>query len=282
MILTNRLNLPEALVSAIANDSYSRGDSWRTVTELISPPRSVALKHSNENKITEDVAERLYSMYGQIVHGILERSNKTAVVEKRLFTEVLGKRISGQFDSLDVDSGTLRDWKFSTAWKAKQGEPPQEWVEQMNLLAHLLREHGHEVRALEIVLLMRDHSKLEAKRDASYPQLPVQRIPIALWKPEKAKEFLELRVKMHLGAEVSLPECSKEERWAKPDVFAVMKEGRKSAVKLYDNETEAQTHAYEIGGFVTYRPGESVRCSSYCAASSFCTQFQKLKGTPND
>ena len=44
MILTNKHNLPEAIVAAIMNDSYTKGDADISVTELLSPPQLRALR----------------------------------------------------------------------------------------------------------------------------------------------------------------------------------------------------------------------------------------------
>ena len=47
MKLTNNHNLPEAIVAAIMNDSYTKGDADISVTELLTPPqlRHLKLKH---------------------------------------------------------------------------------------------------------------------------------------------------------------------------------------------------------------------------------------------
>lgn len=273
MILTNELNLPQALVDAVKNDPYDSGGAWRSVTQLISPPRLIVLKKKHEHEIKEDVADRLYALYGQIVHGILERANRDNLVEKRLFMEVLGKKISGQFDTLIVKDGELSDWKFSTVWKAK--ELSEDWLWQMNLLAVLFRANGTEIKKAKIVLLMRDHSKPKAKREGDYPQFPVMVHQVPLWSPESQMSFLEERVQLHLDAETKLPQCTDAEKWQRKTVYAVMKHGAKRAAKLYDDEFFATQHALERPGefYVVERPGEPIRCNDYCPSSKFCEQF---------
>lgn len=71
-MLTNKLNLPLAVVQAVTNDPYTRGDSDISVTQLISPPYQRRLRQTVEP--VEDVAERLFSLYGQLAHGLLERA----------------------------------------------------------------------------------------------------------------------------------------------------------------------------------------------------------------
>jgi hypothetical protein len=71
-MLTNRLGLPQAVVDAVANDPYTRGDSDISVTQLIQPPYQRKLRQ--EVEIVEDASDKIWSMVGQIGHGILERA----------------------------------------------------------------------------------------------------------------------------------------------------------------------------------------------------------------
>jgi hypothetical protein len=229
MKFTNRLNLPQALADAVTNDPYDNGGAWRSVTQLISPPRLVQLKKVHDDEIEEDVSDRIYSLYGQIVHQILQRSNTKDIVEERVFTTQRGKSISGGFDVLQLHEGRLIDWKFSTVWKAIGNH--EEWTAQVNLLALLFRRKGMDINFLEIILLMRDHSKPRARREGEYPQLPVKRIPLPIWTRSEQECYLDHRVELHLKAEEELPLCTASERWAKPNIYAVMKKGNKHAIK---------------------------------------------------
>jgi hypothetical protein len=127
---------------------------------------------------------------------------------------------------------------------------------------------------------------MEAARNPEYPQAQVVNVPIRLWEASTALEFMRQRIKLHQQAQnaLELPLCTGEERWAKPDVYAVMKAGRKSAVKLCTTEDEALTLACSDKNFyVVYRPGMSVRCEAYCSCLPFCSQGQSLikKQKPN-
>lgn len=277
MKLTNKNSYPEALLQAIENDPYDKGDAEFSITELLQPPRIVVLRKEHAGEIEEDIDDRLWTLYGQIAHLILERANRGAIAEKRYFATFEGVKISGQVDTLDLDRGTLSDWKFTTAWKFKAGDgAPPEWVAQLNLQLELLRQNGLDADRLEIIGLLRDFSKLEARRNPQYPQQAVQRLAFAPWPREQTRKYLRERILLHRQARLSLPECAAEERWAKPDVYAVMKKGRKTAVRLYPNAEAARLHAEsEPAHFVVFRPGESVRCSAYCPVSKFCTQYEK-------
>jgi methionine salvage enolase-phosphatase E1 len=59
-------------------------------------------------------------------------------------------------------------------------------------------------------------------------------------------------------------------------VFAVMKKGRKRALRLLESESEANALASEESGYIEFRVGESKRCQNYCNVAKFCTQFQSM------
>lgn len=103
MKLTNRLGLPRSIENAVRNDRYSRGNADISVTGLIGPARKRALEIKHADEITEDVAERIWALMGQIAHGILQRADDGSLTEKRLFIERHGWRISGQFDRLCLE-----------------------------------------------------------------------------------------------------------------------------------------------------------------------------------
>jgi len=291
--ITNNKGFPLALVRAVENDSYSKGRADRSVTGLLAPPRQAALKEVYGDKITEDVSERTFALYGQLVHLLLERSgeqDRNALTEERMFTEVLGWTISGQTDTITLtedEAWVVSDYKFVTSYRFKRnysGElvMPAEYEQQLNMYAHLLRENGFKVDGLKIVAIYRDWSKMEAKRDKNYPQLGAETHDVKLWSEEDAKAFMEERVRLHQAAENDLPECNDEERWARPDKYALKTNATSvRARKLFDTEVDAVTWAYENkmkkGWVVDHRPGVNIRCENYCLVSEYCEQFQALQ-----
>lgn len=275
MKITNKLGLPQAIVDAVTNDSYSKGDADISVTGLLSPPRQRILKEKHQDEIVEDVSERIWALLGQSIHTILERANRDAIAERRLSIEVEGWKVSGGMDVYE-ENGTLHDYKITSVWKLVNGDL-DEWVEQLNLYSVILRHHGHKIEKLQIQAILRDWSKGEAERDLSYPQAQVVTIDIPLWPEEKAYQFMRERVILHKQARLSLTECSPKDRWQKEDVWAVMKKGQKRAVKLYSSEKEANLHVgFDRNLSVVLRPGMSVRCKSYCNVAQFCDQYQGM------
>src|SRR3990167_2045795 len=274
MRLTNKFNLPEPIVEAVRNDGYSWGDSKMGVTTLLGPPRKAALDYAHFEELTEDASERIYSLLGQSIHTILERANQTGIAERRMSIMVEGWKISGGMDLVCKDR-ILSDYKTVTAWKFKNGQAPIEHEQQLNVYAEILRQNGEEVASLQVVAILRDWSKLGARREAGYPQSQVLVVPVRMWHPVEAQKFIRERVILHQQARVTLPECTQEERLARPGKFALMKKGQKKAVKLYDNKVDADSHASTNPAlYVQTRVGESIRCSCYCSASRWCEQFQ--------
>jgi len=280
MRITNKFNLPEAIVNAIKNDPYNAGDCDISVTRLISPPRKVALERQHFKDLELEAVDMFWALFGQSIHVILERAELVADTETRLVIERQGWKISGQFDRFDPISGILTDYKVTSCYSVKNGSR-SEWIAQMNILATLLREHGYTVKQLQIVVILRDWSKSQAQRSSDYPTQPVVTIDIPLWSEEKCEEYIDERIRLHQVARDKLPDCSAEERWQTANIYALMKEGRKTAVKLFEDENEAEVACKAAGDkhHLVFRPGRSIRCENYCPAAPFCEQYQREKAS---
>jgi len=74
-----------------------------------------------------------------------------------------------------------------------------------------------------------------------------------------------------------IPPCTPEERWDSPSKYAVMKNGVKRAVRLFDIQEEADQLATSKGAghYVEVRKGESRRCRSYCLCRQFCNFYRE-------
>lgn len=291
-MLTNRLGLPQAIVDAVSNDPYTKGASDISVTQLIQPPYQRKLRASVE--VNEDAAARIWALVGQVGHGIVERAYPAAyteaaaqltpaqvheqfgvVAERRLFMPVNGWVVSGQFDV--IEGFHLQDYKFTSVWSVK-GDTKPEWINQLNLLRLLAIHNGIEVNRLGIVAILRDWAMSKSKFDEGYPKHQIVPIDIPVWSVADAEAYLMQRVLAHQDA--NPPPCTDEERWKREDVFAVMKAGRKSAIKLHDLRAEADTQARELGGgySVVHRPGEYFRCQNYCNCAHACPQMVTAAG----
>lgn len=284
--LTNVLGLPDAIVRAVAHDEYTAGDGRISVTSLISPPQLVALRRKHADELTEDASERIWLLLGQCAHDILHRANVDALTELRLSIDVDGWRVSGQFDRLALyPDGLLQDFKVTSSWavipregSGTAGVKP-EWEQQLNLYRLLIESHGGQVGRMEIIALLRDWSQFRAKGSATYPQRQVAVLRVPVWDRERAWAYLRERVALHKAAMAGeVPDCTTADQWRRPDTWAHMRKGRKSAIKLHATQADAE-HAVEMdvkpGAFVQHRSGVGIRCQSYCPVRSVCPQAQR-------
>lgn len=277
-MITNKKNLPESLVKAVAFDDYSGGSSDITATTLWKPARMVELERLFADQLSQDASDLIWVLMGKCVHEILRRSDEEAVTETRLADDILGWKISGQFDRYLAGEGKLQDYKITSAWSLVFDSRNQDWTRQLNTYAHLLRRYGQPVNTIEVVAILRDWSAREARGNPDYPQCPVQVVDIQVWEADACETAIQERVREHQRARVELPLCSAEEQWAKPTTYAVMKEGRKSAVKVCKSEEEAKAFIGADKLTIQIRPGEKTRCESYCGVRDFCAQYHREAG----
>jgi hypothetical protein len=271
--LENKHSLPEPIIKAIMNDPYNAGPCDMSVTTLISPARKVELTRRHYKEITVDASEKIWTLFGQAMHHVLERADNESITEARLSIKRQGWEISGQLDRYDPATETLSDYKVTSVYAVKNGHR-REWEAQLNILATILREHGYPVERLIIVTILRDWSAGRSN-GKDYPDCPVVTIPVPLWSQEKCEEYIDSRIRIHQAARNKLPVCSPEERWQTADVFALKKEGRKTAVKLYSDKEEADAALVAAGDkhYIEHREGRCVRCEQYCPVAEFCDQW---------
>jgi hypothetical protein len=276
MRITNDLNLPAPLIAAVSKTRQPVAGQI-SVTELIGPPqiRALIIKHWDE--ITEDASERLWAAVGSLMHQMLESHADIPrhQAERTLSTVVEGFNVTGTFD-LYYEEGVLTDYKFVSVWTTMNGVK-DEWEQQLNLYAHLLKLAGARVETIQIVAIYRDWTKSKAF-DSNYPSTQVQTFAVPLWTSEAAESFLSERVRLHMKAEAGeVPPCTPDERWERPTRHAVMKRGQKRAVRVFDTYEEAEVNLTKAGLYVEERKGASVRCESYCRVASFCPQYASMR-----
>jgi len=283
-ILTNKLGLPRSIENAVRRDPYSFGNANISVTGLIDSARKRALEIKHKDEITEDVADRIWSLMGQVLHGVLERADDEAVTEKRLFIERHGWIISGAFDRLLLEGQALQDYKSTSTYALKDGPKPG-WVAQLNIYALMIREDmDATVNRLQVVVVFRDWQKSKAKHAPDlYPQSPVGVFDIPMWTAEQTEAYITERLMAHGHAQHQLPECTAEERWARPPVYALWKDGNVKATKLFNDLSDAERAMMEAkvkNGKAEYRietiAEQNVRCEDFCPAAPHCEQWRKL------
>ncbi len=241
---------------------------------MIDAPQIATLSRDHHDKIVVDVSERVWSLLGQAVHTILERAGlrqEGMVTEQRLFAEVMGWQVSGQFDVMNLDLGTITDYKVTTTYKSSGSD---KWTQQLNVLRWLAAQNGYEINTLEIVAIFRDWRKVEAERNKDYPRAAIQSISVPVWDLQETQDYIEERVHLHQQARAGKPvKCTDEERWYSGSKWAVVKEKGARALRVYDAPVEPST--VPAGYIVEHRVGEYKRCQHYCDVSQFCEQWQE-------
>ncbi len=283
MNYTNELGLPAPLAAALTKDTYSRGDASYSATGLLRPPRMAALFDDPDNIMFRDVSENLWTLFGTAVHSILEDSkHPDFITEERLYCSVSGIKLSGAIDVQHVQSdGTrvLQDYKTRKAYGVMNNDSDEK---QLNIYAYIAHKNGIEVSGLQIINFVKDWSRHEAERKPDYPpqDIFIQNIP--LWPIEQTEAFVTERIAAHEEARAgNLPDCTDEERWLRDDKFAVMKEKRVRAVRVFDSQEEAETFIAAQKDAdkhtIDHRRGQPIRCEQFCDVADYCDQFATFK-----
>jgi len=281
LIITNNHGAPATLVALARKNYYSKGDSDYSVTELLSPPRVRRLQERHDAVLTKDVSDMLWALLGSALHVVAERASaEDHVTEERIVAEIDGVKVSGGIDLQEMTSEgvIITDYKFTSAYSVMNEK--KEWEEQLNLYKWLVESVKRvPVKGLKICALIRDFSRHD-RRD-NYPDSPIHMVDIPMWDSVTAEAFVRSRLQLHTEAkfadamEEPLPPCSAEERWFSETTYAVKKEGRKTAVRVFKTIEEAQELAAKEKGYVETRAGEPRRCTgNFCGVAEFCEQYQ--------
>lgn len=283
MKVTNKYYLPEAFVKAVSVERHNKQGSY-SATTLNKGTKEVILQERHWDDLTVDAADQVWATFGTAVHAILEQSKDDNFHEEKFSIPVSNSYVTGIVDSYDLEHGIINDWKTASTFKVLKGDF-SDWYKQGMTYAWLLSQNGLDVRKCRFIALLKDHSKTKALTDRTYPESPVFVYEFEVTKEEleQTKTRIEKKVKeLEEAANLSDDEiapCTQEERWADDEKFAVMKNGRKSAVKLFDLLEDAEAYAGELGNsyFVEHRPAVSKKCENYCLCKDFCNFYKEMK-----
>jgi len=289
--ITNKHNVPETLVALASRDYYSKGRADYSVTEIISPPRIQRLRRQHHENMEQDVSDMLWQLLGSALHVVAERgAADNHITEERIIADIGDVKLSGAIDIQKVtpEGIIITDYKFTSAWALRQDKP--EWEAQQNIYAWLVEKvKGQKVIGVQICALIRDWSRREASVKADYPQAPIQVLELPLWPLEKTEAYIKERIDAHRLSKVQadwgdeLPPCSDDDRWVRETKFAVKREGRKTAIRVFDTEQEAKDLAEKEKGYVEVRKGEAIRCTgNFCGVAQWCSQYQQSLKEAND
>lgn len=275
MKITNNLNLPAALVQAVSTERHNEEGCYSATTLLKGACETVLTKRHFE-EIEVDASDSIWQVFGTAVHSIFEKQNDNSFKEESFSVPVYNSKVTGRVDSYDIENEIIVDWKTASVWKVQFADF-DDWKKQGLIYAWLMKQSGLEVKKCRFIALLKDHSKSKARIDANYPKSPVYvfEFDITESELEEIETFIKGRILELENAEKiedeKLTPCSKEERWASDDKYAIMKTGRKTAIKLCDTEEEAKSLLEKLGGTsIEYRPAESRKCKDYCNVCKWC------------
>ncbi len=232
--------LPTGIVKALSILEKKEKKADVSVTTLITPPQVAHLRLRHD--YLSDADEMLWAMFGKALHHVAEQGmGEDERGEETLYLDVEGTKVEG---TPDLWSGEeLLDLKSTSVWSAKYdpGGVKHEWVEQLNIYAHLLRKNDQPITSAKVVVIYRDWRAVELKRYPDwYPHKRLTVKPVPLWDDKDTEAFLRERVLMWQASEKLSDEdlarhypCSDEDTW----------QGR--------------------------------RCAKYCPGAAHCHQYQE-------
>ena len=287
MIITNKLNMPDAFVKAIQNSRHN-ADKCLSATTLLKGTKEIILTDRHFDEITIDASDEVWAVFGTAVHSILEHQEDEAFKEESFSVPVWEGsewKITGKVDRYDMKNETIEDWKTASVWKVIYKDF-EDWRMQGLIYAWLLKKSGLNVRHIRFVALLKDFSKTEAKRNPDYPQSPA-----FIYEYDVNDNWLvdaEMRAQKKAMSVIEnwetkddeIEPCTPEERWSTPTKWAVMKEGRKTAVKVCTTEEEAQSFIDDLEKdkdkhTIEVRPGIDKKCEDYCPCAEFCSYYKE-------
>lgn len=284
MKVTNKLHLPEAFVQAVSVERHNKPGAY-SATTINKGVKEIVLQERHWDDLAVDAADSVWAVFGTAVHAILEKYNDGNFHEEKFDVPVGASRVTGVVDSYDMERGIIADWKTASVYKVMKGDFA-DWRRQGMTYAWLLNQHGLDVRRCRFIAMLKDHSKGKARFDASYPQSPVHVYEFEVTPEDMDAAGARIREKVaaietaEAMADDDIAPCTAEERWADGDKYAVMKNGRKTAVRVFDTLTDAENCAGELGNshYVEHRPAVSRKCADYCLCKDFCDFHRREQG----
>ena len=171
MTITNKLSLPAGLVKAVSTEKHNSPGCLSTTT-LLQGVKQIILSDRHWDELVDDVAARIWAVWGQAVHYLLEHEGEHDFTEQEMSYEAGSVTVTGRIDNYNMKTGTVWDYKTASVNKVKFKDF-SDWYMQGMIYAWLLTRNSFPVERCCFIALLKDHSKTEAERDRQYPQSPV-------------------------------------------------------------------------------------------------------------
>lgn len=285
MKITNKLDLPQPFLDAVSKE-YQYKDKRYSVTTVIKGVKEILLSRRHSDEIEQDVSDMIWLIWGTAMHKVLEdaKENKDELKETKIEIQMPnGYTLSGQQDLFSESLKRITDYKSGTVWKVIYGDW-EDYRTQCLTYAYMFNKIGLEVTNAEIVMVLKDWSQTKAKQERNYPPHPVH-VQHFDFNEDDFKDiekkliakFEEIE-KCEKLSDDEIHTCSESERWATPTKYAVMKKGRKTAVRLFDTKEEADTFLKDNGDSIELRKGTDKKCTEYCSCCYFCNYWREHYG----
>ena len=279
MRITNFMNLPQAFVDAVSVERHNEKGCY-SATTLLHSATDVLLTERHFDEIEVDASDSVWQIWGTAVHSIFEKQKDNAFKEEQFKVKIGNSTVTGRVDNYDLENEILADFKTCASWKIIYKDF-DDWYKQGMIYAYLMKQNGLNVKRCQFIALIKDHSKSKAKIDSTYPQSPVYVYQFDVTENGLAEieKFIKEKI-ADIEANENTPDselkgCTPDERWSKGDTWAIMRAGRKTALKVCNSEEEAKSLIEKLGGTnIEFRKGEDVRCGSYCNVSKWCPYYQ--------
>ena len=284
MNITNKYNLPQALVDLVSESQFKPKPNSYSVTALLQDDRELLLNKRHDDEIEKDVSEMINLVLGTSVHSLIEKFDKTGFAEMYMKQEIIpGWFLTGKCDLYDEANATLVDYKTATVWKVMFSDF-EDWKKQGLIYAWLLRKQYKFVGTLKFHAILKDWTARDKRlKGADYPECPVYtwEYKITTQDMEDIENFIYKRfvdlVKLSNVSDDDLPDCV--DTWYTGDKWAVYKKsGAARADRVLDSEQEAKDYvANKLGGVgeIVYREGEHRKCQDYCNCCKFCKYYKE-------
>jgi hypothetical protein len=286
MNITNKYNLPEAMVKALTSD-YEYKDKRYSVTSLLSPLRETLLKRRYHDQIETDAVDMIWALWGTGIHKILEQETGLGQFSEVQLEHKFDNNytLSGYADFIDLNKRVVIDYKSTSVYQYGNSDSHDKWKKQLQMYAYLYyKMHREWIDKGQIWLFMRDWSKSKYTSQYNYPSHPIASIEFELGTPEEVENFILKNLNKLIAYEhepdFALPLCTPEERWNSGDTWAVVEKGKKRALKVFDKQIDANYMATRLtaeGSNVTIeeRKGIDRKCLDYCSVNIFCDYYNK-------
>ena len=288
MKITNKYNLPQALVDLIKNSQFGHTEKCYSATTILNPTRFIILNRRHNDEIEIDASQCINQVLGTATHSLIEKFDKTGFAEIYLKEEIRdGYFLTGKCDLYDEVNFALVDYKTANVWKIKFSDF-DDWRRQGLIYSWLLIKKGHYVERIRFHALLKDWTAREKRladmKGEFYPESQVYTYELKITSADliEIEKFIRDKFDELIEAEKlsddDLLDCGKKDTWYTGDKFAVYGTNKNKAMRVFDTYEEANDYLNNKGGVeIVARKGEYRRCQDYCECCKFCKYYQERK-----